>query len=522
MNRKVQTCAFIFRKKYTGINSQVKYKARLVAHGYRQLYGTDYWETYAPVSSSRAIRVLLSIAASTRMIIHQMDVDTAFLNAPLEETIYMLPPKGLTGIPEGHVLELKKSLYGLKQSPRNFNKDLNTTLLDIGFTRCTSDTCIYTKTVNNLDVYAAVYVDDIIIACQDDNIIKDIKAQIALKYKVKDMGIMDWYLGMRYTRDPVSGVITLDQSKYAGDVLAKFKGLYKISAYYNTPMDENLKLPKWKEGYDDNLSAKSKAYIKSYPYRQVVGSLLYLAIWTRPDITYAVHLVAKHCVQPTLEAIHACNRILSYISLTRSLGLTFHPGNLKLTTFVDSSFSDIPEGRKSTGGLIQYLGFSPIYWETFVANTTIPLSTAEAEYVAAHVAGKEIMSTNNLLTEMKYPQHNVPLFEDNQACITIALQEASKHKTKHIDNKIHYIRDLIQKKYVDIIYISTHLQLADIFTKALGKILYLKFRDNILGKPPSDDLAMYLASIRELHHHNRSEEEIDNQLHFHTDYQPMR
>ena len=271
-----------------------------------------------------------------------MDVDTAFLNAPLEETIYMLPPKGLTGIPEGHVLELKKSLYGLKQSPRNFNKDLNTTLLDIGFTRCTSDTCIYTKTVNNLDVYAAVYVDDIIIACQDENIIKDIKAQIALKYKVKDMGVMDWYLGMRY-----------NQSKYAGDVLAKFKGLYKISAYYNTPMDENLKLPKWKEGYDDNLSAKSKAYIKSYPYRQVVGSLLYLAIWTRPDITYAVHLVAKHCVQPTLEAIHACNRILSYISLTRSLGLTFYPGNLKLTTFVDSSFSNIPEGRKSTGGLIQ-------------------------------------------------------------------------------------------------------------------------------------------------------------------------
>ena len=208
--------------------------------------------------------------------------------------------------------------------------------------------------------------------------------------------------------------------------------------------------------------------------------------------------------------------------MTRRLGLTFYPSNLKLTTFVDSSFSDIPEGRKSTGGLIQYLGFSPIYWETFVANTTIPLSTAEAEYVAAHVAGKEIMSTNNLLREMKYPQHNVPLFEDNQACITIALQEASKHKTKHIDNKIHYIRDLIQKKYVDIIYISTHLQLADIFTKALGKILYLKFRDNILGKPPSDDLAMYLASIRELHHHNRSEEEIDNQLHFHTDYQPMR
>ncbi len=148
----------------------------------------------------------------------------------------MLPPKGLTGIPEGHVLKFKNSLYCLKQSPRNFNKDLNTTLLDdLGFSQCTSDTCIYTKTVNNLDVYAAV---------------------------------------------------------------------------------------------------------------------LYLAIQTRPDITYAVYLVAKHCVEPLLEAIHACNRILSYISFTRRLGLKFYAGNVKLTTFVDSSFSDIPEGRKSTGGLI--------------------------------------------------------------------------------------------------------------------------------------------------------------------------
>ncbi len=86
-----------------------------------------------------------------------MDVHTAFLNAPLEDTIYMLPPKGLTGIPEGHVLELKKSLYGLKQSPRNFNQDLNTTLLDLGFARCTSDTCSYTQRRSNLDVYSAVY-----------------------------------------------------------------------------------------------------------------------------------------------------------------------------------------------------------------------------------------------------------------------------------------------------------------------------------------------------------------------------
>jgi hypothetical protein len=511
------TGAFIFKKKYTGLNNLTIYKARLIAHGYRQKYGEDYWETYAPVSSSRAIRILLALAASLGMIIHQMDVETAFLNALLEEDIYMLPPAGIV-LPEGKVLLLQKSLYGLKQSPRNFNKDLNKTIVKMGFTRCISDACIYLKNINGKDIYVAVYVDDIIIACTDLDIINSIKKSLAETYTMKDMGEMDWYLGMRYTRNKNTGIITLDQTKYAEDVLLKYKGHYGKSPYDTTPMEENLKLLPWSEAYEAKLTAKSKLKIKNYPYRQVVGSLLYLAIWTRPDITYAVHLVAKHCVHPTLESVAACNKILSYISQTKQLGLEFHPGNMKLSTYVDSSFADVVENRKSTGGMIQYLGYSPIYWETFVANTTTSLSTAEAEYVAAHVAGKEIMSSNNLLTEMKYPQHNVPLFEDNQACIAIALQESCKHKTKHIDNKIHYIRDLIQKKIVDMIYISTKIQLADIFTKALGKATFLKHRDVILGRPPSNELAMYLKSVEEMERNSRTDEDIDNTVHCHPMY----
>jgi hypothetical protein len=512
------TGAFIFKKKFIGLTKLTKYKARLIAHGYRQLFGKDYFETYAPVSSSRAIRILLALAASNGMLIHQMDVETAFLHAALEEEIYMLPPKGLI-IPDGKVLLLKKSLYGLKQSPRNFNMELNKTIVEeMGFTRCISDACIYIKTIDGLDIYIAVYVDDIIIACKDINIINKIKKQLSDKYTMKDMGEMDWYLGMRYTRNKSNGIITLDQTKYAEDVLERFKGYFSTSPYHTTPMDENQKLPPWYEGYDATLTPKGLHKIRTYPYRQVVGSLLYLAIWTRPDITFAVHLVAKHCVHPTLDAVNSCNRILSYITQTKSLGLQFHPGNNKLTTYVDSSFADIITNRKSTGGMIQYLGFSPIYWETFAANTTISLSTAEAEYVAAHVAGKEIMSTNNLLTELHYPQHNVPLFEDNQACIAIALQLASKHATKHIDNKIHYIRDLIQRKIVDMIYISTKLQLADIFTKALGKVTFLRHRDVILGQPPSHELAVYLESVAQMERNNRTSEEVDNNVHCHPSY----
>jgi hypothetical protein len=368
-------------------------------------------------------------------------------------------------------------------------------------------------------MYISIYVDDIIIACADETTIVNIKAEIMTHYKCKDLGVMDWYLGMRYKRDPITGISTLDQSKYAEDVITKFSEHVSTSPFIKTPMEQNITLHKWTDAYGNMLSAQSKQAIADFPYRQIVGSLLYLAIWTRPDIAYAVHSVAKHCANPTLEAIHACRRILGYIKHTLDLGLSFHPGDLILKSFVDSSFSDDSENRKSTAGLIQYLGHSPIYWETFVANTTIPLSTAEAEYVAAHVAGREIMATTHLLVELKLPQHKVQLYEDNQACIKIALQDASLHKTKHIDNKVHYIRDLIRKGYVDIIYIHTSLQVADIFTKALGNEPFMKHRIVLLGSPPTGELAVYLLSTQDSHLDQRTEEDIDNSLHYPSNWQ---
>ncbi len=179
-------------------------------------------------------------------------------------------------------------------------------------------------------------------------------------------------------------------------------------------MEENVKLSKWTEEYQQIFSPCCQEYIKKYPCREVVGSLLYLAFWSRPDITFTVHTVAKHSNHPTLEAVYACNRILNYIGHTQHLGLTFCPGHIRLTSFVDSSFADVIENCKSTSGLIQYIGTSPVYWDSFVVNTTVPLSTAESEYVAVHVAC-EIIAINNLIVELNYPQQNVPLFEDNKA-----------------------------------------------------------------------------------------------------------
>ena len=490
--RKLKTCAFIFKKKFTG--SEIKYKARLVAHGYRQIFGLDYWETYAPVSQTTSIRTILALAANNNMKIHQMDIDTAFLNADLKEDIYMSAPLGIT-LPEGKCLLLKKSLYGLKQSPRNFNLDLNSHIISMGFKRTVSDACVYTHKVNNNDVIISVYVDDLIIACTDTNTIIAVKEQIAQRYKVKDMGEMDWYLGMRYTRCNDTGMITLDQSKYAQDILDRFTGYYKPHAYRDIPMMGNSVLPIWTNEYNEKLTEEQLVQISSFPYRQVVGSLLYLAVWTRPDLQYAVITVAKHSHHPTLESISACKWLLEYLNCTKDRSLQFHKGNNTLSGFVDSSFGDDLETRKSTCGNIIYLGTSPISWESFIPKTTVALSTAEAEYTAAHYCAKNMCAHNNFLTELGYPQDNILIFEDSQSAIHMAIQVASTHRTKHIAIHIHHLRDLIEKRFIDLVYISTDIQIADILTKPLPYQKFSQHMDQLFGIPPTKQLKEYLRVI---------------------------
>ena len=488
----LKTGAFIFKKKYTG--SEIKYKARLVAHGYRQIYGLDYTETYAPVTSTTSIRTILALAANNNMLIHQMDIDTAFLNADLEEDIFMKAPDGIV-LPEGKCLHLKKSLYGLKQSPRNFNLDLDRHIISMGFKRTVSDACVYTNTINGHTVTIAIYVDDLIIACCDLATIIGVKAQVAERYKVKDMGEMDWYLGMRYTRNAETGTITLDQSKYTQDVLDRFSGYFKSQAYRDVPMMGNSILEPWTNDYDNNLTDEQLVNIAAFPYRQVVGSLLYLAVWTRPDIQYAIIAIAKHSHYPTLEAIRACKWLLEYLNCTKDRRLEFHRGANTLSGFVDSSFGDCTITRKSTCGNIIYLGTSPISWDSFIPKTTVALSTAEAEYTAAHYCAKTLCGHNNLLTELGYPQSKIILYEDNQASIQMAIQIASTHRTKHIAIHIHHLRDLIETKFIDMVYISTKIQLADVFTKALAYQAFSVHVDTLFGIPPVKQLKEYLHTI---------------------------
>ena len=491
----LQTGRFLFKIKYTG--QSTIYKARLIAHGFKQIAGTDYWETYAPVSSCISTRIFLTLCATFKMIIHQMDIDTAFLIAELTEDLYMAPPIGMT-VPEGKVLKLHKCLYGLKQSPRYFNQHLVNTLLRLGFENLINEPCLFHKMVDGTKVIATIYVDDILIACNNVEIIKSIKLLLAETYKMKDMGEMDWYLGMRCKRDKTTGSITLDQTKYIDDVLTKFDEWSGSRRNRYIPMEANVVLQKWTQEYDNSLKPEDADLIQRFPYRQIIGSLLYISIWTRPDISFAIGKLAKFNNHPTTQAIHATQWLMQYLSCTKHIGLTFIAGDMRISTYVDSSFGDVVIDKRSTAGQITFLGKSPIQWDSFVCdNYAIPCSVAEAEYIAASEAARVMLSNRNILSQLGFPQHQMLMFEDNEACISIAMQESSNRKTKHVELQVHHIRDLVKSGKIAMIHITTNIQLADIFTKPLNVEVFNRHLPVILGNEPTGDLLTFLTATKE-------------------------
>ncbi|WP_461522133.1 reverse transcriptase domain-containing protein, partial [Porticoccus sp.] len=230
----------IFKLKRDKDGRVTKYKARLVAQGFTQREGENFGETYSPVARASSIRIVLALAATHRLHLHQMDVVVAFLNATLEEMIYMRPPKGMD-CPPDKVLRLRKSLYGLKQAPRNWNRDINQFLVqDMKFQKSVADPCIYVKRRADRLLILVLYVDDMIIAGSDLDEVVRFKERISQRYKMEDLGELEFVLGMRVTRN-LDGSIKLDHERYATDIVTRF-GLQESTCVTRTPMEQGLRL----------------------------------------------------------------------------------------------------------------------------------------------------------------------------------------------------------------------------------------------------------------------------------------
>ena len=312
-------CKWVFKKKLLADGSLERYKARLVAKGCSQQEGIDYEETFAPVMRYATLRMLLARAAVEDLEVHQVDVKTAFLHGDLDEDIFMMQPEGFQERGKEHlVCRLQKALYGLKQAPRSWYRKLEDFLQQTGFQKSNSEPCLFSRGSGEQQVLLAVYVDDQIIMSKSLQQVKQVKAAMSQAFAIKDLGDASYVLGIAITRDRANRKLQMSQGQYLTDILARFNMLECKGI--GTPMDANQKLHR-----GSRLAAEQEV-VERLPYQRLVGSIMYAMIGTRPDLAYAVGVLAQHMQQPRKAHWKAAQRVLCYVQATKELKLTFQAG----------------------------------------------------------------------------------------------------------------------------------------------------------------------------------------------------
>ena len=461
---------WVYRVKY-GADGQVdKYKARYVAKGYAQVEGIDFFETYAPTCKPETFRTLLAVAAQKDLHLGQMDVKSAYLHSAIEEEIYLEQPQGFVKRGQNGetlVCKLNKSIYGLKQAAKNWYKALANLLISSGFHRSRNDYCLFVrKDADGIFSYVLVWVDDIIVAGASNEIIDEIKSLLEKNFKMDDRGELHWFLGMRILRSEDG--ITVDQEKYIANVLKQFN--MSDSKPKVTPAEVNLKLVK-----DDG----EHQLVDTKLYRSLVGSLLNIGKQTKPDILNVVNQLSRFFEKPNTTHWQAAKHVLRYLKSTINLRLTFAKNSsMKLVGNADADWSGDLDDRKSTTGY--YFKFqgngAAISWEV-KKQATVALSSTEAEYQAMAAAVQEAIYLRALMKDFGYPMKE-PIYigEDNQSCIKMCHNPVMHKRSKHIDTKLHFMRERVENGEVGVHYIPTEDMTADILTRSLLRIKVEKHR----------------------------------------------
>jgi hypothetical protein len=482
--RKAIGCKWVFKVKYTATGAIEKYKARLVAKGYSQTQGIDYDETFAPVAKFNSIRVLLAIAAQEDFEIHQMDVMTAFLNADLEEDVYMAQPEGF--VEKGNeelVCKLHKSLYGLKQASRSWYHKIDGELVGLGFTRSQADHSVYSLQKDNVKIIIALYVDDLILMANDLAKLLQIKEELGKRFDMKDLGEIHYCLGIQVIRDRKKRTIQLGQAKYIENVLKRFR--MEDCKPIGTPLDTNSKLTK-------AMAPKSDAEIEemqSIPYQSAVGSLMYAMLGTRPDIAYVVGALSQYCSNPGPAHWNAIKRVFRYLKGTINYTLRYEGNNKdRLVGFCDADWAGNVDDRRSTTGCAFIIAGGAVSWNS-KKQATVALSSTEAEYMAATQATKEAIWLRKILTDLGYTQDQpTVIYGDNQSCIALTKNPTYHARTKHIDIQHHFVREKVEDGTIKLVFCGTEDMAADVLTKGLSRDKHGRF-SNMIGLADAEGLA---------------------------------
>jgi len=471
-NRKAIGCKWVFKLKRDTTGKPTRYKARLCAQGFTQVSGMDYHETFAPVVKATTVKTMFALAAIRDYEIHTLDINNAYLHGILDEEIYMRPPPGYK-IGHGNALRLKKGLYGLKQSGRAWNDLLHKELTSLNFHRLVNDECVYVLSIHDHKVYVMVYVDDLVLMNSGGpTITKQVKDLLRSRLDINDLGPIQDYIGIRIIRNRNDRTISFTQPGYTKKILERFD----VSPDHKTliPMNDATHISK---------DMDSEPLSKDCNFRGLIGSVMYLATWTRPDILYAISALSRFLSNPQQAHYEIGMKLLHYIANTQQYGLTFNgyaSNGSTLVAYTDSDWAGDVDTRNSTTG----------NWFTLAGTTvsaksklqpTIATSSMAAEWTAAYQATTETIWLRQLLEELNEKQEGpTTVFSDNNGVIAISKNNESHQRSKHLDVKYRYVRERSIANDIKMVYLSTDKMTADLFTKPLARIKFQLHRDTIV------------------------------------------
>jgi hypothetical protein len=484
---------WVFKIKTDEHGNVTAYKARITPKGFRQKYGRDFFEVYAATGMYKTMRLGLALSARWDHEVVQMDVPTAFLNAVVDEDVYMEFPEGYGNGKEHLVCKLNKALYGLKQAPRNWYLLVRSFVVEtMGFKACVSDPCLFFKrSTSGRLILLFLFVDDFQCSFHRADAAEwlALKAQLVQRFQTKDMGESTWILGMRIQRDRKARTITLDQELYITKALEKY-GLAECKAAA-TPEVVSREAVAGAEA-DKALDAPCE----QQRYMELTGTLMYGSIACRLDCSHAAHQRASKMQAPTRRDMLAAERILRYWSGTRDIGLVFGSRNggivgdsrlrsslqIDVCAYADADWANNKSDRKSITGWVAKVNGDPISWAS-KKQRTVAQSTCEAELYAEAAAVSEVLWMRGILHELGlHTQMGSVVHGDNQSTIAISKNGVKGERTKHVDVKYHFITETVERGDVQLKWIPTTEQQADIFTKALAAPVFEHFRAQLMTR----------------------------------------
>ncbi|GJZ29242.1 retrovirus-related pol polyprotein from transposon TNT 1-94 [Tanacetum coccineum] len=445
---------WLWKNKCDADNIVVRNKTRLVAKGYKQEEGIDFEESFAPVARLEAVRMFIAFAAHMNITIFQMDVKTAFLNGPLKEEVYVSQPEGFIDSEfPNHVYRLKKALYGLKQAPRAWYDKLSSFLIEHGFNKGIIDPTLFTRRHGGDILLVQVYVDDIIFGSTNPDFSKRFANLMKNNFEMSMMGELKFFLGLQVHQSPRG--IFISQSQYAIELLKKH-GLDECVSM-STPMAT--------ERLDADLQGTPT---DQTTYRRMIGGLMYLTA-SRPDIAFATFVCARYQARPTVKHLKEVKRIFRYLRQSYNMGLWYlKDSGFELIAYSDADHAGCKDDCKSTSGGLQFLGGKLVSWSSKKQDCTA-MSTAEAEYVSLSACCAQVIWMRTQLLDYGFKYNRIPMYCDSKSAIAISCNPVQHSKTKHIDILYHFIKEHVERGTMEIYFVGTKYQLADLFTKALLK-----------------------------------------------------